>query len=552
MRMDLQVLQNDPLAFIHLCWPDDVIYDKQAEILHSVAANKATWVHAAAEVGKDWAAARTILWFYCTRFPAKVVATSSTEKQLKNVLWGEIDRAVRTSVVPLGLSMKYLEIELEDGEGGTFRDHWVRLMVALHVESFQGVHLPTTGIPRVLFVMDECSSLRDEFYRAAESQAHRILSIGNPLRAQGLYARECKAGDEVNLFGNGLSRKVIHIDGDDSPNVKAGKRYVAAKARGRPPVLIPGILSYEDYMHREAKWDAYNRAVRLHGRFYEGDDRQMFPAAWLDAAERAWQRVKGMDRGPCYLGVDVAAGGRDQSVWIVVDHLGIVECMVKDTPDTTVLPEITLSLMGKHGIRPMHVCVDSGGGGKQAIVDPLARIGKHIRGIAFGGGATRPKVYRNTRVEMYAALSEAFDPATWRTAKDVDKSGRVVDTGEYTQCMSFDWSGDSASEFSELRNELQSMPVMYDQEGRQWLLPKEKQSNHSSVVTLRELIGHSPDRADALALANWAMVYARRQRAPRVDRPLVYDPEEFRKDKPDEGEPKDRRSALERRIFGPV
>ncbi len=56
------------------------------------------------------------------------------------------------------------------------------------------------------------------------------------------------------------------------------------------------------------------------------------------------------------------------------------------------------------------------------------------------------------------------------------------------------------------------MPLTYDDEGRLYVLPKTRKAD--AVIknqgvrakTLTELIGHSPDEADALALAVYVML----------------------------------------------
>src|SRR5271157_1354995 len=86
----------DPAAFIEGHWPGSVIYDKQHEVMLSVRDNDETFVHAANELGKTRIAAWLCLWWFGTRFPARVVTSSSAEKQLKGILWAEIDVLIRT------------------------------------------------------------------------------------------------------------------------------------------------------------------------------------------------------------------------------------------------------------------------------------------------------------------------------------------------------------------------------------------------------------------------------------------------------------------------
>jgi hypothetical protein len=58
------------------------------------------------------------------------------------------------------------------------------------------------------------------------------------------------------------------------------------------------------------------------------------------------------------------------------------------------------------------------------------------------------------------------------------------------------------------------MPLLYDREGRMRLPPKHRASAGagSKERSLEEIIGHSPDEADSLVLA----VYALRHRAQRI------------------------------------
>jgi hypothetical protein len=129
-------------------------------------------------------------------------------------------------------------------------------LLARAVESLQGHHLPSDR-PRVLAVLDEASAIEDEFFAAAQSWAHRKLVVGNPLSTTNFFYRCCKGGDVVDpAGGEGLLRKVIHIGGRDCPDVQLGLRWQQEKRAGAPPVLIPGLLTYAEYLRREQQWDA--------------------------------------------------------------------------------------------------------------------------------------------------------------------------------------------------------------------------------------------------------------------------------------------------------
>ena len=58
-----------------------------------------------------------------------------------------------------------------------------------------------------------------------------------------------------------------------------------------------------------------------------------------------------------------------------------------------------------------------------------------------------------------------------------------------------------------LRHELSVFPKLYDEEGRQYLPSKSKHNADDKRRTLTEMIGHSPNDADALVLAVHGMLH---------------------------------------------
>jgi hypothetical protein len=63
----------------------------------------------------------------------------------------------------------------------------------------------------------------------------------------------------------------------------------------------------------------------------------------------------------------------------------------------------------------------------------------------------------------------------------------------------------SGSNRKSLGDQLKVFPLRYDGEGRMTLPPKNKRDPKSNEVTLVDMIGHSPDEADALAIAYYCM-----------------------------------------------
>ncbi len=143
---------------------------------------------------------------------------------------------------------------------------------------------------------------------------------------------------------------------------------------------------------------------------------------------------------------------------------------------------------------------DRGGGGKEHA-DRLRSQGFDVRTVAFGGTVTpepsplpatlggrvdareRAFAYRNRRAQLFHELRLLLDPAG---------PGRRFAI---------------PAQFVELRRQLAPMPLLYDEEGRIRMLPKSKRGEGTKEKTLTELLGRSPDDADALVLAVFGMLH---------------------------------------------
>lgn len=287
-------------------------------------------------------------------------------------------------------------------------------------------------------------------------------------------------------------RKIIRIRAIDSPNV----RWALAQQRsGQQPtgeILVPGVLTWQDYKKRLATWDAVRICVGLDAQFYEGAEVLMFPPDWLNRAERFADALQGRPRQAKAIGVDPAEGG-DKTSMAVIDELGLIELVSRKTPDTSVVTSEALALMRRHNVLPENVVFDRGGGGKQHA-DRLRQQGYPVRTVAFGEALTvQPKrgirvlpekieqkeqhyAWVNRRAQMYGELRDMLDP--------IRPQGFAL-----------------PAKYVELRRQLGPIPLTFDPEGRLYLLPKNKKDKDSKVKTLVELIGNSPDEADSLVLA---------------------------------------------------
>lgn len=300
-------------------------------------------------------------------------------------------------------------------------------------------------------------------------------------------------------------RKIIQIKATDSPNVKLALAQIALGQTPTGDEVLKGVVSWEEYCKRRQVWSKIKQCVALEAEFYEGSENLLYPPLWVQHANELADRLSGTPRKALGVGCDPAEGG-DYTAMAAVDRLGLIELVKEKTPHPSVIPGKLVAFARKHGVPWEKVCIDRGGGGYM-IADLLEREqGIQIKTVAFGESVNpemrRGKtmfeerveaveeryVYLNRRAEMYHALSLLLDPG-------LDYKGGFGVPRQY----------------EELDGEMAPVPLLYDKEGRIYMLPKNKPRNTkgkemADTLTLVDLIGHSPDSLDALVLAVYAML----------------------------------------------
>jgi hypothetical protein len=90
--------------------------------------------------------------------------------------------------------------------------------------------------------------------------------------------------------------------------------------------------------------------------------------------------------------------------------------------------------------------------------------------------------FKNRRAEMYWLVRELLDPSLNARGFGIPR------------------------EMSELRRQLSVMPLKYDEEGRIYLPPKNRRNENQREPALCDILGCSPDEADALVVAVFCMM----------------------------------------------
>lgn len=299
-------------------------------------------------------------------------------------------------------------------------------------------------------------------------------------------------------------RRVIKIRGQDSPNVRLG---LAQEERGLVPTdeeVVPGVLSYREYLKRLATWDAIRICIGIHAEFYEGAEVLLYPPDWIDRAHAIARTLPGGRKAEA-IGIDPAEGG-DQTTMAAVDGLGLIELVSAKTPDTAVITEQALRFMAKHQCPASKVVFDRGGGGKQHA-DYLRNLGHKVVTVGFGEGLTPDP----RRGQGFLRLEDRLDLKEERFAYVNRRAQLYGDLRNELLDPTWNPKGWGVPEHYELlRKEMAPIPLLYDREGRMRMLPKHHQGNEDEA-TLVKLIGHSPDQLDAVVLAVHGMLRVKRR-----------------------------------------
>lgn len=517
------------LKLIKLLWPDYRLSREQQMMVRSAQEDDETIVPAANAMGKDFITSLIILIFFITREPCRIVVTSVNGPHL-GVIWGELKRHIDACKVPLDwkkggmLLINSEQIRKIRKDGTPCPISYIKNLVCSDdtKESLQGHHAtPPTHAQALLnealtmAVTDESSSIGDDKITMLKTWCKRLIMIGNcwPCDSYFRYAVEGspdgldKGGDILRPNGKGFKRRIIRIRAADSPNVRFALHQLSKGMSDQDdrfaPLIVAGLRLYWDWKFLSDNLDPVKKAAQIDAIWYKGSELLLFPPKWIAHSETLADRL-GLShvklRKAKAIGVDCAEGG-DKTVLIAGDEYGVIDILALKTPDTSVIPGLIRGFAKKHGVPPQNVILDRGGGGKEHA-DTLRNQGFPVRTVAFNESPSNkpPKgqskttkerveqfedknVYKNRRAEMYVEASLWMNP-----------TGRK---GGYGIPATPEWA--------ELKRQLSYIPKLYDQDGMLWMLPKSKKDKNSKEKTLTQIIGCSPDEADAFVMMTYGV-----------------------------------------------
>ena len=317
---------------------------------------------------------------------------------------------------------------------------WRLPYVTLEFESCQHEHdkKKQQGRPRDFYGFDEITEFSRSQYQfiigwnrtTDQGQRRRVIVTGNPpLDSAGMWVIEEWAPWLDDKFPNpaepGELRWYYHDSEGDLHWLESGEpiEVDGEMVRPRSRTFIPALLSDNPHLASDGEYLSVLNALPepMRTLFKTGDFRklvsmdpfQVIPSEWVLAAQRRWRELERPSTSPDVVGVDVARGGNDKTVFAPRwgEYFGDVEKYPGlATPDG---PTVA-ALFWEQWQRPGAINVDVIGVGSSAY-DSLAAMYTAVYPVNVSTASTyRDKSgklrMRNLRSELHWRMRDALDP----------------------------------------------------------------------------------------------------------------------------------------------
>lgn len=462
---------------VHGFWPDAKLDWHQREIIKAILLGMngqcaELAVKGCTGAGKGCSVAMACNIWYEAHPEAKVILHSASATHAKEVIFSEI--------VMWRRKMRHrCPDEIMSTSIKSSEKHYVIVANPDRGESFSGRH---GGL--ILTIFDEASSSSEKYWNLAKTQADMRVAISNPRSCASWFYRlfPDKGRDDPVVdtkTPGGFLRRCVTVSGASCMNVRTGQK------------ILEGQLTREMYLEIMANPEPGFREMFGEGRFPSEDvECQLILPSWLERhlalpVDNIEIKAAGLDIGDSDDG--------DVTILALGSEAGCRSLIRRDKGGTMETVSWTMSVFrDRYGIDLVNgqlpICVDADGIGK-GVADRLAELGAWV--IPHQGSATahNRRAFVNRRAESYGILARRLNPVTagepWPFPNDPD-----------------------------LIEELCIQQKIFDSDGIRFKLqPKDQPTgarpimNHRNevVLTIRQLIGRSPDKADALAYLSWAV-----------------------------------------------
>lgn len=479
--------RDDPVAFFLEVLGVEP-WHKQVEILEGVRDHKRVSVRSGHKVSKSHSAAGLALWFYCSFEDARVVMTSTTSRQVDQILWRELkmvfarsgwcveckrenkrrlaENPVNPELIPKPCQHSALisqgprEVPRELARTGLKSQDFREIVgfTAKEAEAVAGV----SG-QNLLYIVDEASGVEQVIFEAIEGNragGARIVLFSNPTRNEGEH------------FDSFYSKKDLYhgitISSEETPNATTGR------------TIIPGLAGREWIEEKKQEWGEQSALykIRVKGEHALAEDGKIFSVHDIGEAESRW--IDAPERGRLYIGLDPAgpSGTGDETMFCARRGLKALKFVPHRGLDADQIGIALLALCNE-------LCLPN----ERAVVvlDREGSVGAEVHGTLR---ALEEKLEAGGRCPYVLHAVRASDKA--------HRQQQVYDRmRDELAANLWDWmvrEGGAIPEDAKLSAELHAPSWKPLPNGKQKITRKED---------LRKMLGRSPDRFDSLCLAVW-------------------------------------------------
>ncbi len=279
------------------------LWSKQVDFLLALTVHLMVTVRSGHKIGKSNAAVIGGCWWGETRPKATVILTSTTDEQVKGILWEELRQLIQSADLPDATKREWPHVPLNPRTGFYLPLSGNKIFgrVARTAEGTAGF----SG-PNILAIGDEASGMAEPIFEALignTAGGGRLLLFGNPTQNSGTFDENFKPENRTVDKATGLPN-TFEVSSWETPNAQSGKR------------LIPGLALREWCEERRRKWgeDDPRYQVRVLGKPAKDSPDNVITLGRVELAKQRWSEAPTLgEPSALNLGVDVARFGNDWS-----------------------------------------------------------------------------------------------------------------------------------------------------------------------------------------------------------------------------------------------
>jgi hypothetical protein len=461
----------NPVAFFREVLGVDP-WARQIEIIEAIRDCPRVAVSSGHKVSKSHTAAGIALWYYCSYPDARVIMSSTTARQVDQILWRELRimraRSGRCTACkeqdPDGhlIPKPCPHSAIIDGDLGELartglKSEDFREIVGFTAREAEAV----AGVSgrNLLYIIDEASGVPDVIFEAIEGNkagGARSVLFGNPTRNDGEFFDAFHS--KAHLY------KTLRVSSEETPNVVTGR------------IVVPGLATREWIEEKREEWgeDSALYSVRVRGRHATHEEGKAFSLHAIASSEQRWAETP--EAGRLFIGVDPAgeSGMGDETALCArrgLKQLAAVQTYRGLTDEQHVARIV--GLINQHALpreTPVVVVDREGPIGNKLYSSLFVLASKtpapfDLVGVRASERAVRqPKIYERIRDELVANLAQ--------------------------------WLRDGGAIVEDVKLEA-------EMHAPEWTQTVTGRLRITSKDIVRKMIGRSPDRMDALALSVW-------------------------------------------------